>query len=66
MLVEIIQNRLVDARRQEIATDARASLAAFHRGELPAHLPKHAPANGGGCIRSTVVWPREDSFEALF
>jgi len=30
MLVEIIQNRLVDARRQEIATDARASLAAFH------------------------------------
>jgi len=36
MLVEIIQNRLVDARRQEIATDARASIATFHRGELPA------------------------------
>ncbi|MGL5873749.1 MAG: hypothetical protein ACRC2R_15525 [Xenococcaceae cyanobacterium] len=34
MLIEIIQNRLVQTRRQEIAKDAKESIAAFHRGEL--------------------------------
>ncbi|PSN15613.1 hypothetical protein C7293_06430 [filamentous cyanobacterium CCT1] len=33
MLVEIIHNRLIEARR-EIAEDAKTSIAAFHEGEL--------------------------------
>jgi hypothetical protein len=34
MLVEIIHNRLVEARRREIAVDAKASIAAFRAGHL--------------------------------
>jgi hypothetical protein len=34
MLVKIIHNRLIEARRQEIAEDAKASITAFHAGEL--------------------------------
>lgn len=34
MLIEIIRRRQVDARRQEIADDAKASLDAFRRGKL--------------------------------
>lgn len=34
MLVEIIHNRLIEARRREIAEDAKASIAAFHEGQL--------------------------------
>ncbi|MBE9168735.1 hypothetical protein IQ238_14875 [Pleurocapsales cyanobacterium LEGE 06147] len=34
MLIEIIQNRLVETRRQEIAKDAKESIAAFHQGKL--------------------------------
>ncbi|QQE66430.1 hypothetical protein GFS31_31280 [Leptolyngbya sp. BL0902] len=34
MLVEIIHNRLIESRRREIAGEARASIAAFHAGEL--------------------------------
>jgi hypothetical protein len=34
MLIEIIQNRLVETRRQEIAEDAKESIAAFHQGNL--------------------------------
>lgn len=34
MLLEIIQKRLIESRRQEIAQDARASIAAFHEGKL--------------------------------
>ncbi len=41
MLVEIIQNRLIDARRQEIAQDAHISLAAFRAGHF---LPQSAEA----------------------
>lgn len=44
MLVEIIQTRLVDARRQDIAADARASIGAFHRGELQAQSAESAIA----------------------
>lgn len=32
MLVEIIQKRLTEDRRKEIAIDAKASIAAFHQG----------------------------------
>jgi hypothetical protein len=34
MLVEIIHNRLVESHRREMAEAARASIAAFHAGEL--------------------------------
>ena len=34
ILLEIVQNRLIDIRRQEIARDAEESITAFHRGEL--------------------------------
>ena len=34
MLVEIVQNRLIDIRRHEIARDAKDALAAFHQGQL--------------------------------
>ncbi len=34
ILLEIIRSRDIEARREEIAQDARESLAAFHAGEL--------------------------------
>ena len=36
MLLEIIRKRHVEARRDEIAQDAQASLAAFRAGQLKA------------------------------
>ena len=34
MLIQIIQNRLIEVRRQEIADDAKQAISAFHRAEL--------------------------------
>lgn len=34
MLIQIVQNRLIENRRQEIADDARQAISSFHRGEL--------------------------------
>ena len=34
MLLEIIKNQMIEARRDEIAQDAKEAIAAFHRGEL--------------------------------
>ncbi|AOY83058.1 hypothetical protein BJP36_27215 [Moorena producens JHB] len=34
MLVEIIQNRLIESRRKEIAQDAKESIATFQQGKL--------------------------------
>jgi hypothetical protein len=34
MLLEIIKNQMIEARRDEIAQDAKVAIAAFHRGEL--------------------------------
>ena len=34
MLIEIIQNRLIENRRQEIAEDAEKAILSFHKGEL--------------------------------
>jgi hypothetical protein len=36
MLVEILRRREIEARREEIARDARASIEAYRRGELKA------------------------------
>ena len=35
MLIQIMQNRLIENRRQEIADDAKQAISSFHRGELP-------------------------------
>lgn len=34
MLLEIVKNQMLEARRVEIAEDAKESIAAFYRGEL--------------------------------
>ena len=34
MLLKIIQNRLIETRRQEIAEDAKQVITAFDKGEL--------------------------------
>ncbi|NUN64157.1 hypothetical protein HCU40_05175 [Pseudanabaena biceps] len=34
MLLEIIKNQMIEARREEIAQDTKESISAFHRGEL--------------------------------
>lgn len=36
MLVDILRNRQIEARRQEIAADARKSITAFREGKLKA------------------------------
>jgi hypothetical protein len=37
MLVDILRSRQIEMRRQEIAADARASIAAFRAGKLKAY-----------------------------
>ena len=34
MLLEIVKNQMIEARRDEIAQDAKEAIATFHRGEL--------------------------------
>lgn len=34
MLIQIVQNRLIENRRQEIAEDAKQAISSFHKGEL--------------------------------
>ena len=34
MLIQIMQNRLMENRRQEIADDAKQAISSFHRREL--------------------------------
>ena len=34
MLLEIVKNQMIEARREEIAQNAKEVIAAFHRGEL--------------------------------
>jgi hypothetical protein len=43
-LVDILRNRQLEARRQEIAADARKSIAAFREGKLKAHSAEEAIA----------------------
>ena len=54
MLVEIVRNRLIEARRQEISRDAEASIAAFHRGEFQ-------PQSAQGIITELQNFLREDA-----
>ncbi len=42
MLVDILRKRRTEARRQEIAADARKSIAAFRKGKLKAHSAEEA------------------------
>ena len=34
MLLEIVKNQMIEARREEIAQNAKEAITAFHRGEL--------------------------------
>lgn len=34
MLVEIVRNRQLESRREELLDDAKEGMAAYHRGEL--------------------------------
>jgi len=34
MLLEIVKNQMIESRREEIAQDAKESIASFHQGEL--------------------------------
>ena len=34
MLLEIVKNQMIEARREEIAQDAKEAIAAFHHREL--------------------------------
>lgn len=42
MLVDILRKRRTEARRQEIAADARKSIAAFRKGKLKAQGAEEA------------------------
>jgi hypothetical protein len=42
MLVEILYRRKIEARRQEIATDAQASIAEFRSGQLKTQSAQEA------------------------
>lgn len=44
MLVQILQRRIIERRRDEIATDAAASLAEFRAGKLKAQTASEAIA----------------------
>lgn len=44
MLVDILRNRQIEARRQEIATEARQSTIAFRAGNLKAQSAEDAIA----------------------
>jgi hypothetical protein len=41
MLIQILQNRKIEARREEIAQDAQLSITEFHAGQL---IPQTAEA----------------------
>lgn len=45
MLVEILRNRQVEERRQEIAAEAHKSIAAFREGKLKAQSAEEAIAD---------------------
>ena len=45
MLVDILRNRQIEARRQEIAAEARKSIAAFREGKLNPQSAEEAIAD---------------------
>lgn len=45
MLIDILRNRQIEARRQEIAADARMSIAAFREGKFTIQSAEDAIAN---------------------
>ena len=44
MLIQIVQNRLIENRRQEIAEEAKQSISSFHTGELKAQTANEVMA----------------------
>jgi hypothetical protein len=50
MLIQIVQNRLLENRRQEIAEDAKQGISSFHKGELKSQTAEEVIAE----LRETV------------
>ena len=46
MLIDILRNRQIEARRQEIAAEARKSIAAFREGKLKGQTAQHGFHSG--------------------
>jgi hypothetical protein len=42
MLIQILNNRRIESRREEIAQDAKSSIAAFHAGQLAPQTAEEA------------------------
>ncbi|NJM78345.1 MAG: hypothetical protein HC852_24410 [Acaryochloridaceae cyanobacterium RU_4_10] len=42
MLIQILHNRRIETRREEIAQDAKTSIAAFHAGQLKSQTAEEA------------------------
>jgi endonuclease IV len=42
MLIQILNNRRVESRREQIAQDAKVSIAAFHAGQLKSQTAEEA------------------------
>lgn len=42
MLIQILQNRRIETQREEIAQNAKFSIAAFHAGELKVQTAEEA------------------------
>jgi hypothetical protein len=42
MLIQIMKNRRIEARREEIAQEAKSSIAAFHAGQLAPQAAEEA------------------------
>jgi hypothetical protein len=42
MLIQILHNRRIESRREEIAQDAKASVKAFHAGQLKSQTAEEA------------------------
>lgn len=42
MLIQILQNRRIESQREEIAQNAKTSIAAFHSGQLKPHSAEKA------------------------
>ena len=59
MLLEIVKNQMIEARREEIAQDAKEAIAAFHRGELkPQPIEEIISELQATLVRELVLTPK--------
>jgi hypothetical protein len=65
MLVDIIQNRLIENRRKEIAIDAKASIEAFRQGALKPKSAESIIAELDGFLMHPTVAPMPGTYVTL-